>query len=41
MKVAPTLGVCSAICTFHYEEYYPGDPEYEGGGEYYAINHAR
>ena len=39
MKVAPTLGVCSAIWTFHYQEYYPGDPEYDGGGEYYAINH--
>jgi beta-glucanase (GH16 family) len=43
MKVAPELGVCSAIWTFHYEEYYPGDPMYQnkpiGGADYYAVNH--
>lgn len=41
-KVAPELGACSAIWTFEYEEYYPGDPEYEASGktgQYYAVNH--
>ena len=43
MKVAPSLGVCSAIWTFHYQEFYPGDPGYVskpvGGDDYYAVNH--
>src|SRR5690606_5767777 len=43
MKVAPEFGACTAMWTFHYQEYYPGDPEYKekhvGGGDYYAINH--
>ncbi|MGI2293551.1 glycoside hydrolase family 16 protein [Paenibacillus sp. GXUN7292] len=43
MKVAPQLGVASAIWTFHYEEYEPGDPMYKnkpvGGEDYYAVNH--
>jgi beta-glucanase (GH16 family) len=43
MRVAPELGVCSAIWTFHYEEYYPGDAMYQekpvGGADYYAVNH--
>ena len=41
-KVAPELGACSAVWTFEYEEYYPGDPEYEASGktgQYYAVNH--
>ena len=41
-KVAPELGACSAMWTFEYEEYYPGDPEYEASGktgQYYAVNH--
>eukprot|EP00164_Ancoracysta_twista_P000321 GFYU01000445.1.p2 GENE.GFYU01000445.1~~GFYU01000445.1.p2 ORF type:complete len:648 (-),score=276.65 GFYU01000445.1:332-2275(-) len=29
MKVAPVMGVCSALWTFNYEEYYPGDEEYD------------
>ncbi|MCQ2534884.1 MAG: DUF4214 domain-containing protein [Clostridia bacterium] len=28
-KIAPDLGACSALWTFEYEEYYPGDPEYD------------
>jgi len=28
-KVAPVFGACSAIWTFEYEEYYPGDPKYD------------
>src|SRR5690606_13413906 len=43
MKVPPELGVCTAIWTFHYQEFYPGDPQYRekpvGGKDYYAINH--
>ena len=43
MKVAPVKGVCSALWTFHYQEFYPGSPEYiekpVGGADYYAINH--
>lgn len=42
-KVAPELGACSAIWTFEYEEYYPGDTKYKkmsvGGNDYYAVNH--
>jgi len=41
-KVCPKLGACSAIWTFEYEEYYPGDEKYEElspGGSYYSINH--
>ncbi len=41
-KVAPEFGACSAIWTFEYEEYYPGEPEYEAAGatgSYYEINH--
>lgn len=42
-KVAPALGACSAIWTFEYEEYYPGDEKYKkmpvGGNDYYAVNH--
>lgn len=41
-KVAPQLGACSAMWTFEYEEYYPGDPEYAASGktgQYYAVNH--
>ena len=42
-KIAPELGVCSAIWTFEYEEYYPGDAKYQnkpvGGEDYYAVNH--
>ncbi|WP_455544514.1 family 16 glycosylhydrolase [Intestinibacter sp.] len=42
-KVAPELGACSAIWTFEYEEYYPGDEKYKkmpvGGNDYYAVNH--
>lgn len=41
-KVCPELGACSAIWTFEYEEYYPGDEKYEElapGGSYYAVNH--
>ncbi len=43
MKVVPQYGVASAIWTFQYAEYYPGDPEYlekpVGGVDYYAVNH--
>ncbi len=43
MKVVPQYGVASAIWTFQYAEYYPGDPEYidkpVGGEDYYAVNH--
>ncbi len=43
MKVAPQLGVASAIWTFHYEEFDEGDPMYQnkpvGGSDYYALNH--
>jgi len=42
-KVAPELGACSAIWTFEYEEYYPGDTKYEElapeNAPYYAVNH--
>ena len=42
-RISPDLGVCSAIWTFEYEEYYEGDPIYEenvrGNKDYYAINH--
>jgi len=41
-KVAPEFGACSAIWTFEYEEYYPGEPEYEAAGatgSYYEVNH--
>ena len=31
------------LWTFHYQEFYPGDPEYiskpVGGDDYYAVNH--
>ncbi len=41
-KVAPDLGACSALWTFEYEEYYPGDegyvPEYASWG-YCTENH--
>ena len=40
-KLAPKLGVCSAFWTFHYQEFYPGDPQYMekpvGGPDYYAV----
>lgn len=39
MKVAPKLGVCSAVWTFHYQEVEPGDPQYQGTGDYYVVNH--
>jgi beta-glucanase (GH16 family) len=29
MKVPPKLGVCTAIWTFHYQELYPDNPEYD------------
>ena len=41
-KVAPELGACSALWTFEYEEYYPGDPEYVASGatgQYSTVNH--
>ena len=41
-KVAPELGACSAMWTFEYEEYYPGDPEYIASGatgQYTTVNH--
>lgn len=42
-KVAPYLGACSAIWTFEYEEYYPGDDKYKelapDGVPYYVVNH--
>ena len=42
-KISPQLGVCSAFWTFHYQEFYPGDPQYlqkpVGGVDWYAINH--
>ena len=42
-RLAPQLGVCSAFWTFHYQEFYPGDPQYVekpvGGQDWYAINH--
>lgn len=41
-KVAPELGACSAMWTFEYEEYYPGDPEYIASGatgQYSTVNH--
>lgn len=43
MRVAPKLGVVSAIWTFNYSEYYEGDPLYQckpvGCPDYYAVNH--
>jgi hypothetical protein len=39
MKVAPELGVCSALWTFHYHELYPGDPGFTGAGPYLVVNH--
>lgn len=43
MKIAPELGVCSALWTFHYEELQPGDPGYRAvrGRELgtYVVNH--
>ncbi|MEX2461160.1 MAG: glycoside hydrolase family 16 protein, partial [Paenibacillaceae bacterium] len=39
MKVAPKFGVCSAVWTFHYQEVEPGDPQYQGSGDYYVVNH--
>jgi len=39
MKVAPELGVSSAVWTFHYQEVEPGDPQYQGSGDYYVVNH--
>ncbi|SDA37400.1 Glycosyl hydrolases family 16 [Lachnospiraceae bacterium G11] len=38
-KVMPNMGACSAIWTFEYEEYYPGQEGFQGEGEYYAVNH--
>ncbi|MGI6109465.1 MAG: family 16 glycosylhydrolase [Eubacteriaceae bacterium] len=42
-KISPELGACSAMWTFEYEEYYPGDALYKkmpvGGNDYYAVNH--
>ena len=41
-KVAPELGACSALWTFEYEEYYPGDSEYIASGatgQYSTVNH--
>jgi beta-glucanase (GH16 family) len=40
-KVAPVLGACSAIWTFHYAEAYPGDDDYPDGetAPYYVLNH--
>ncbi|MEQ1564637.1 MAG: glycoside hydrolase family 16 protein [Myxococcota bacterium] len=39
MKVAPTLGVCSAAWTFSYQELYPGEPGFDGAGSYQVVNH--
>lgn len=43
MKVVPSLGAVSAIWTFHYSEYYPGDSAYKrnpvGSPLYYPVNH--
>ena len=42
-KVPREYGACSAMWTFEYESYVPGDPVYEKyaneGDEYYAVNH--
>ena len=38
-KVAPATGVCCTMWTFEYEELYPGDPGFQGSGEYYVVNH--
>lgn len=41
-KVAPDLGACSALWTFEYEEYYPGDENYDpkhASWGYTAVNH--
>ncbi len=43
MKVVPKFGAVSALWTFQYAEYYPGDQEYiakpVGMPDYYAVNH--
>lgn len=38
-KVAPVPGVCCTMWTFEYEELYPGDPGFEGSGDYFVVNH--
>ena len=38
-RVAPVTGVCCAMWTFEYEELYPGDPGFQGHGDYYVVNH--
>ena len=39
-KVAPAKGVCCTMWTFEYEEIYDkDDPEFQGSGSYYVVNH--
>ena len=38
-RVAPVAGVCCTMWTFEYEELYPGDPGFQGSGDYYVVNH--
>ena len=38
-RVAPVTGVCCTMWTFEYEELYPGDPGFQGHGDYYVVNH--
>ncbi len=42
-RVAPHFGVCSAVSSMHYREFYPGSPQYvpspEAPGKPYIINH--
>lgn len=42
-KLPKELGACSAIWSFEYEEYYPGDKVFEEmapeGAKYYVVNH--
>ena len=38
-RVAPVTGVCCTMWTFEYEELYPGDPGFQGSGDYYVVNH--
>jgi beta-glucanase (GH16 family) len=39
IKLAPDFGVSSAMWSFHYQEWYPGEKGYEGSGPYYIVNH--
>ena len=39
-KVAPAKGVCCTMWTFEYEEIYDkDDPQFQGSGQYYVVNH--